>query len=435
MNNLRHSLLLLLLSAGVLWQSPAQPENIPAPVMDLPRMYVEIFGFLTPHGDEPKVDVYIDVPYESVHFIKQNDLFRASYDITVDIHDSTEKLVAERYWRETIETKNFDESISPHIGKLSQRSFSLQPGSYEMIVQLSDPETKKGSQIKRKFRFRDLLEGSMAVSDLMIVNQIDTVGGKKFLSPNVAGNIADVNNGFFLFFEVYNRAAAESIAVVSRIRGGRGEDLRRDTLREWISGPRKSIVFPVKDTSLIAGEYSVEVGCYRLSGGKPVTENGLLASSVRPFAVRWRGMPSTISDMNLAVEQLQYIAEKDIIEKMKDAPLPEKRNLFKSFWKQRDPTPNTERNEMMEEYYFRVAYANRHFSHYLDGWKTDMGMIFIIFGEPNNIERHPFDIDSKPYEIWTYYDQNREFTFVDATGFGDYRLQNPLWDMWRTRPR
>ena len=54
---------------------------------------------------------------------------------------------------------------------------------------------------------------------------------------------------------------------------------------------------------------------------------------------------------------------------------------------------------------------------------------------PNNIERHPFDIDAKPYEIWTYYEQNREFVFVDATGFGDYRLQNPMWDLWRTRPR
>jgi hypothetical protein len=64
-----------------------------------------------------------------------------------------------------------------------------------------------------------------------------------------------------------------------------------------------------------------------------------------------------------------------------------------------------------------------------------MGMVYIIFGTPNNIERHPFDIDARPYEIWTYYENNREFIFVDISGFGDYRLQTPIWDVFGTRPR
>ena len=83
----------------------------------------------------------------------------------------------------------------------------------------------------------------------------------------------------------------------------------------------------------------------------------------------------------------------------------------------------------MEEYYSRVEYANKNFSHYQAGWKTDMGMVFILFGSPNNVERHPFDIDSKPYEIWSYYDYNRSVIFVDESGFGDYQLLTPIWDM------
>jgi hypothetical protein len=58
-----------------------------------------------------------------------------------------------------------------------------------------------------------------------------------------------------------------------------------------------------------------------------------------------------------------------------------------------------------------------------------MGMVFILFGSPSNVERHPFDIDAKPYEIWTYYDFNRSIIFVDETGFGDYRLLTPVWDL------
>ncbi|CUS97606.1 GWxTD domain-containing protein [Candidatus Kryptonium thompsonii] len=84
----------------------------------------------------------------------------------------------------------------------------------------------------------------------------------------------------------------------------------------------------------------------------------------------------------------------------------------------------------MEEYYSRVKYANEHFGHYLEGWKTDMGMVYIIFGPPSSVDRHPFDINAKPYEIWYYYEINRRFIFLDETGFGDYRLITPLWDEW-----
>ena len=37
----------------------------------------------------------------------------------------------------------------------------------------------------------------------------------------------------------------------------------------------------------------------------------------------------------------------------------------------------------------------------------------------------------KPYEIWYYYQLDRECIFVDYSGFGDYRLQNPTADLFR----
>ena len=106
----------------------------------------------------------------------------------------------------------------------------------------------------------------------------------------------------------------------------------------------------------------------------------------------------------------------------------EKKEKFIKFWKQRDPSPATTENEIMNEYYKRIRYSNEHFSGFMDGWKTDMGMVFILFGPPNDIERHPFEIQSKPYEIWYYYEINRTFVFVDETGFGDYRLLTPYYE-------
>ena len=41
--------------------------------------------------------------------------------------------------------------------------------------------------------------------------------------------------------------------------------------------------------------------------------------------------------------------------------------------------------------------------------------------------------NTKPYEIWEFYNDNRQFIFVDDTGFGDYKLMTPIWDEDRTK--
>ena len=137
------------------------------------------------------------------------------------------------------------------------------------------------------------------------------------------------------------------------------------------------------------------------------------------------------SDLDKAIDQLVYIAvgdEQSFIEDGKSYE--EKLNRFKAFWKTKDPTPNTIENEVFNEYYRRISFSNEKFKTYMEGWKTDMGMVYILLGPPNNVERHPFEYDSKPYEIWEYYTLNRSFVFVDETGFGEYRLANRVFGDW-----
>jgi GWxTD domain-containing protein len=50
----------------------------------------------------------------------------------------------------------------------------------------------------------------------------------------------------------------------------------------------------------------------------------------------------------------------------------------------------------IREYYNRVRLANRYFTNYKEGWKTDMGMIFIIYGRPSRIIR------TNDMEFWFY---------------------------------
>lgn len=52
--------------------------------------------------------------------------------------------------------------------------------------------------------------------------------------------------------------------------------------------------------------------------------------------------------------------------------------------------------KLIRTYYQRVQFANQHFSSYMEGWRTDRGMIYIIFGPPQSIYRNDDD------EQWNY---------------------------------
>ena len=118
----------------------------------------------------------------------------------------------------------------------------------------------------------------------------------------------------------------------------------------------------------------------------------------------------------------------------------ERENFIETFWRRRDPDPDTEENEYREEYYERIAYANEHYASGIPGWKTDRGRIYITFGKPDSVESHPsggqYDRPSYegggststyPFETWFYrYLENVgsgiEIEFVDPTGTGEYRI-------------
>ena len=99
---------------------------------------------------------------------------------------------------------------------------------------------------------------------------------------------------------------------------------------------------------------------------------------------------------------------------------------WNEFWKARDRSPNTTENEIKTEYYRRLRYADVNYGVFgRDGWKSDFGMVYITYGPPSEIERHPFDRDSKPYQVWYYYERKLRFLFVDHNGYGEYELQYP----------
>ncbi len=138
------------------------------------------------------------------------------------------------------------------------------------------------------------------------------------------------------------------------------------------------------------------------------------------------------------LEVVAYIItpeEKEVFLKLKSD---RDRDIFiKAFWKHRDPTPGTERNEYKEEIYRRFRYVNKYFGRGSGkpGWKTDRGRVYMILGPPDSIDRIDSSNAIYPVEIWYYHGDPRYglppyfgLIFYKKGGVGDYKLYSPTTD-------
>ncbi|MDH7513021.1 MAG: GWxTD domain-containing protein [Clostridiales bacterium] len=104
-------------------------------------------------------------------------------------------------------------------------------------------------------------------------------------------------------------------------------------------------------------------------------------------------------------EDVAYIItprERDVFRKLETD---RERDIFiEAFWKQRDPTPGTARNEFRDEHYRRLNYANEFFGRGTPrpGWMTDQGHVYIVLGPPLNVEKYDAVMNVYPTEIWFY---------------------------------
>lgn len=82
------------------------------------------------------------------------------------------------------------------------------------------------------------------------------------------------------------------------------------------------------------------------------------------------------------IDPLAYLASADEIYNMKSAERP--KMALDEFWV--GCGGNVERaRELIRIYYTRVLYSNYYFTSYKEGWRTERGMIYIIYGPPDKV--------------------------------------------------
>ena len=89
-----------------------------------------------------------------------------------------------------------------------------------------------------------------------------------------------------------------------------------------------------------------------------------------------------VNDPGLMIEPLAYLATEDEMNTMRSAPKP--KLALDDFWIKCGG--NVERSrELIRIFYTRVQYSNYYFTSYKEGWLTERGMIYIMYGPPDKV--------------------------------------------------
>ena len=369
--------------------------------------------------------------------------------LQIEINDSvTSNNIINKHWiisNQITDSVNLDRSLIGMVG------FVIDKGSYIVNITGSDannPFNKK--TINEKILVEPFLNSITALSDVQLASNIVPNSENRSsifykntfeVTPLPASVCGEMQPVMFYYTELYNLQVEPP-----------GTEMRLDEMiinsREQLISSKSKKINKLVNTRVEVGivkAYKLPTDTYtlRLNLIDSVANYGVSSSKrffvYNPSIVPADTFQTTISpvlsttfgamseeEIDDLFDKSKYVATVPEMDKYKALSTEDaKREFIYNFWKARDENPSDERNENYLNYVKRVNESNAKFSALgQQGWKTDRGRVFTVYGEPTEIQRYPNQTDSKPYEIWRYesIEGGVEFIFGDITGFNDYQL-------------
>lgn len=430
------TILLLLTAIFVIGGSPpciGQTGYIEERKLDAPHFVFDVAAFRS--AEDPNavsLEIYYKIFNNALQYFKQDDKFVASYEINVVILGKDNNQVTGYSREKKYYLENYQETRSGSSYLVNQMNLEVPKGEFKAVCKLIDKLSGKVSSVEKDFRVDHLFRNEIDMSDIEFVHTVEDTDenktafdkGEKRIVPVVSRKFSGESHKASFYAEIYNDTEeSKEVKVKYKVTGRRSKPVYNDEFVMTLDNPVTRLIKEIPIETLVPDEYEIT---FEL---KDKRRNKRWAERKSTFHVEWSLRALVKNDFETAIEQLKYIASKDemdALKKLEDAPFEERSDAFEAFWNDHDKYPDTPENETRSLYYSRVRHSDAYFSVVNQpGWRSDRGRIYIIFGEPDQVERFPFELGSVPYQVWYYYRLSRTFVFEDTHLTGDYHLRFP----------
>jgi GWxTD domain-containing protein len=451
-------------SAGAQMASTFSPQAQAADfdqTIGMPPYVFRTYQFAATARGKVRVEVYIGMVNDILQFVKISPAagddssageagYRAQYEVNVTIWDKQKNPVDSRNWKRELVVSSFDATNDRKKLNLEHAAFDLPPGEYEIAIEITDRDTGKNLRERKPLKLNPLDDGQLRLSSVVFTTPAaaapkgrplaaEMVAQRDSLRYNFAPIILSKtsNRSAAAYFEIYGAPTGETLQLRYQIL-----DWRRQVQQEW-SETLAVAQTPLRHLVDFAGKIN-EAGLHTFhlvakSSSKAAEGRSLASADTKQqdaeaeesfhvqISAEGNYTAALAENKTLRYAPLRYIVKGADYKQMLEAGEAGRDSLVAAFWRQRDPDPNTADNQLREEFYRRVAFADMRFasaSSGKPGWETDRGRIYIKYGPPREVHHQFAEQGAAPYEIWLYPDLDLHFIFRDKTGAGDFELVN-----------
>lgn len=408
----------------------AQQRRRPAviPFHSQVPFYAEVH--VVPSDSLNVIDYLYKIPYNQLVFVKQDDHYEAELSLSVEVFDTSKQFIQRQIKDDHIMVDDFGKTNSPELYAQGVIKFKLANQEYDLVPSVTDKQSGQEAKLNH-FRVKKLNPKFLDFL-LPIVTNGDKISFENddiHVVTNFEGFIPFDKNDYHLIFPCVdtsvNKINVTMINEHDTVFSGTLKDsyLSSNSFTEYDG----NIVIknePGKKTfrNFTLGDFSnkLKTGDLKII----VSKSDSTKYSENYFKqVIWFNKPFSLRDPEFAIKALKYMVSDSVVNKVMDVSKDKYGESLSEFWDKYDPTPETEFNELMNEYYLRVDFALRNFGTIAgkSGADTDRGKIFIKFGKPSYIERSS-DEYGHMVERWVYKKERLNFIFIDKTGTGDFPL-------------
>jgi GWxTD domain-containing protein len=443
-------------------------------------VYYEAFA-VPREGEQHLLVVSYKVPFDRLVFMRHHGgdsdkSFRAGLDVLIEIYKDGERIDSKALKDESF-AADYESTLDPLKGASGAVTFQLAPGRYGFRLQLTDQNTDRtAASLVRPILVPDFDSGAIGKaivaanvdeSDLFRAVQLANLGGDAHFGkgavavipftvgpateePNISWTLRRLDKRLV---EEERRKRSERIRQRARdaegsvgikveedrmpsMEGGFAIDSGKVAYEEIVALEAAVAVDVLPDkVRLTRAEgdpdyYAaiIDLHAERLENGTYVLDvrledSDLPVQSTR-FDTHWPDMPYSLFDVDVALDNMEFILGRDELKALKNGSREEKILKFETFWSERDPTPETAYNELMVEYFERIDFAAQEYrtgaGFAPNGLQTDRARVYIVHGPPDDVSRI-FPDRGGVLETWKY-SSGRTFRFEAASSLEPFFL-------------
>lgn len=401
-------------------------------------------------GDESSIllELYVEVPRNDIVHKADSSGWYGAVSFNVEISADTAILAQDKWVIDDIAADPGDIDSLQKI--VDVRFYKLPFGRYDLTVTCVDSLSRNSWTENLYIEAAPFPAGRVSISDIELASHIIAPGilekydrGDFALIPNPGRTFGRIRPFFIYYIEVYPPSIGKKVCEFTLRRfiiNGMKDTVR--TLPEVeLTNENNSFaeVDSVSLEGLTTGSYDFIVQVTGSSGETTVRTKRFFM--YRPDLKITIPQPVGFDSAKVALElqEIEIFLNRSQIKSLCKMNITDKAGFLAEFWRRFDvqtATPGLSFRQLLRE---RIAEADRRWDNFRQkGRRTDPGRIYVLYGDPDTREDYSFEMNAKPYEIWTYdsVEGGVIFVFTDRDGQGELvlvhstksgEINNPNW--------